>query len=53
MAESKTNFNVRVDKELKNSFIRAAKKQDIDASKLIRQYMREYIAKHERNTVVD
>jgi len=38
-----TNFTCRVDAELKQAFIRAAKANDRPASVLIRDFMREYV----------
>lgn len=38
-----TNFTCRVDVELKESFLRAAKANDRPASVLIRDFMRDYV----------
>jgi len=40
-----TNFTCRVDAELKQAFIRAAKANDRSASVLIRDFMRDYVLK--------
>ena len=41
--EQQSNFTCRVDAELKQAFLRAAKANDRPASVLIRDFMREYI----------
>lgn len=38
-----TNFTCRVDAELKQAFLRAAKANDRSASMLIRDFMRDYV----------
>ncbi|THF64173.1 ribbon-helix-helix domain-containing protein [Pseudothauera rhizosphaerae] len=38
-----TNFTCRVDADLKQAFLRAAKANDRPASVLIRDFMREYV----------
>ena len=41
--EQQTNFTCRVDADLKQAFLRAAKANDRPASVLIRDFMREYV----------
>lgn len=41
--EQQTNFTCRVDADLKQAFLRAAKANDRSASVLIRDFMREYL----------
>lgn len=41
--EQQKNFTCRVDAELKQAFLRAAKANDRPASVLIRDFMREYV----------
>lgn len=41
--DQQTNFTCRVDIDLKQAFLRAAKANDRPASVLIRDFMREYI----------
>jgi len=41
--EQQTNFTCRVDAELKQAFLRAAKASDRPASVLIRDFMRNYV----------
>jgi predicted transcriptional regulator len=40
---SQKNFTCRVDEELKNSFLLAAKSNDRSASVLVRDFMRDYV----------
>lgn len=40
-----TAFTVRVEPDLKDAFLQAAKSQDITASQLIRAFMRDYVKK--------
>ncbi|NHI00693.1 hypothetical protein [Oceanimonas sp. MB9] len=40
---AQTNFTCRVDAELKEAFLRAAKANDRPASVLIRDFMRDYV----------
>ena len=35
-------FNIRIDKELKNRFLRVAKNNDEDGTKVIRKMIKEY-----------
>lgn len=41
--EQQTNFTCRVDADLKQAFLKAAKANDRPASVLIRDFMREYV----------
>ena len=41
--EQQTNFTCRVDADLKQAFLRAAKANDRSASVLIRDFMRDYV----------
>ena len=41
--EQQTNFTCRVDADLKQAFLRAAKANDRPASVLIRDFMRDYV----------
>lgn len=41
--EQQSNFTCRVDADLKQAFLRAAKANDRPASVLIRDFMREYV----------
>lgn len=37
---------IRIDEDLKKAFIQTAKDQDSDASKELRKFIRQYVAKH-------
>jgi predicted transcriptional regulator len=39
-------FTIRVEPDLKDAFVSAAKSQDRTASQLVRDYMRDYVKKH-------
>lgn len=39
-------FTIRVEPDLKDAFVAAAKSQDRTASQLVRDYMRDYVKKH-------
>lgn len=45
-ATKETAFTIRVEPELKDAFVLAAKGQDMTASQLIRAFMRDYVKKH-------
>lgn len=45
-AQKDSTFLVRLDADLKESFISAAKSQDRTAAQLIRDFMRDYVKKH-------
>jgi len=38
-----SNLTIRIDENLKHDFIVAAKENDIDASKLVRQFIKKYV----------
>ena len=38
-----SNLTIRIDENLKHDFIAAAKENDIDASKLVRQFIKKYV----------
>ena len=45
MSENKTvNYTIRVNKELKDEFVKACKAQDSDSSKEIRKFMKKFIS---------
>lgn len=44
-----TTFTFRVDEALKNAFTQAAKTQDRPGSQLLRDFMRDYVAKAEHD----
>ncbi|UVI28372.1 hypothetical protein [Paenibacillus spongiae] len=51
-----TNLQIRISKDLKESFQHAAKENNKDASSLVRDWIIQYVAEHERaneNTAVD
>lgn len=41
-------FNMRIDTELKASFIDAAEENNQTAAQLVREFMRSYVKRHER-----
>lgn len=43
IATKMSNLTIRIDENLKNDFIAAAKENDIDASKLVRQFIKKYV----------
>jgi len=43
MKDNTVNITVRVDRETRDEFVKTAKSNDMDASKLIRAYMKKYI----------
>jgi predicted transcriptional regulator len=42
---TETSFTLRIDRELKQAFVDAARANDRSASLLIRDFMREYVAR--------
>ena len=45
---NKVNFTMRVEKELKDTFVNVCKNNDDDASKVIRRMMRKYIKNNQQ-----
>jgi len=41
-------LRIRVQRELRDSFLEACRRQDIPAAQVIREFMREYVRKHGR-----
>ncbi|MFV0642897.1 MAG: plasmid-related protein [Sphingomonadaceae bacterium] len=41
-------LRIRVDRQLREAFVAACKEQDGPAAQVLRQFMREYVLKHER-----
>lgn len=39
-------LRIRIDRDLREQFVRACKADDKPASQVIREFMREYVAKH-------
>ena len=44
-----SNLNIRLSKSLKNSFVKACKEQNISYSKLLREFIREYVSDRQGN----
>ena len=42
----KTNFNMRIDPDLKAEFVATAEKEDVSAGQALRTFMRRYIIRH-------
>jgi len=44
--QNKARLNIHIEKDLKDRFLKVAKANDTDASKLIRAFIREYLRKN-------
>lgn len=44
--EQRTNFTIRVEEDLKQRFIAVCKANETDASKEMRKFIKDYLAKH-------
>lgn len=44
-----SGLRIRVEKDLRERFLALCKKQDRPAAQIIREFMRDYLAKHEAN----
>ena len=44
-----SGLRIRVEKDLRERFLALCKKQDRPAAQIIREFMRDYLAKHEPN----
>lgn len=44
-----SNLNIRLPKSLKDNFVAVCKEQNTNYSKLLREFMREYISDRQRN----
>jgi len=42
-----SGFRIRVQRELREKFLGVCREQDKPAAQVLREYMREYVAKHE------
>ena len=49
--ETKVNFTMRVEKSLKDIFVKICKTNDDDASKVIRRMMREYVKENQQRGI--
>jgi len=47
----KARLNVHIEKDLKDRFLKVAKANDSDASKLIRAFIREYLRKNSQTQI--
>ncbi len=45
------NYTIRLDKELKDRFVKICKAMDSDSSKEIRKFMKKYIAENNQLTI--
>jgi len=50
---TETTFTLRVEDDLKAAFVAAAKVQDRTAAQLLRDYMRDYVKRHQAETDYD
>ncbi|MGN6365857.1 type II toxin-antitoxin system RelB family antitoxin [Asticcacaulis taihuensis] len=50
---TETTFTLRVEADLKAAFVAAAKVQDRTAAQLLRDYMRDYVKRHQAETDYD
>lgn len=44
--DNKVNFNVKVERDIKDRFIKVCENNDTKASQEIRKFMRDYLQKH-------
>jgi len=49
--EKKVVYQIKVDKNKKDRFLKIAKMNNTDAAKLIRQFMDDYLKKHSQTTI--
>jgi Ribbon-helix-helix protein len=51
MGVKDTGVRIRVEKKLHDQFLEICRRQDKPAAQVLRQFMREYVAKHEGGVV--
>jgi antitoxin component of RelBE/YafQ-DinJ toxin-antitoxin module len=44
--KNKVNFTIRIDKELKDRFVKVCKQNDTDSSKEIRRFVKTFLEQH-------
>jgi predicted transcriptional regulator len=47
MQKKIVNFNLRIEDEIRNKFIKLAKEEDMTASQLVRKWIKEYVKNRE------
>jgi hypothetical protein len=50
MAAKDTGLRIRVERALRDSFLEACRADDRPAAQVIREFMRDYVARHDSNT---
>ena len=52
MSKETVNINIRIEKDIKNRFIKVAESNDDTASQLIRKYIKKYLADNAQGKLV-
>ncbi|MCR9196221.1 MAG: hypothetical protein NXH88_15890 [Hyphomonas sp.] len=50
MMDKDVGFRIRMQRELREQFLEACRAQDKPAAQVLREFMREYVAQHDKST---